>query len=151
MFELLGTVLTGGATGIIGSVIGKAFGFLDYWVEAKKADKDHSRTLEMLELQSKLGAEESERELAIAEATAASSMRLASYGHDAGVGVSSTWVVDLLRLVRPCLTIMLITLVGILYFQSDAGGKATIEASVIFMCSSAVLWWFGDRANQRKK
>ena len=147
MFELIGTVLTGGATGILGSVLGKAFGFLDYWVEEKKADKDHARTLEMLELQSKLGAEESERELAIAEATAASSMRLASYGHDTGIGVSSTWVVDLLRLVRP----LLIVLVGMLYFSADAGGKATIEASVIWMSATATAWWFGDRANQRKK
>jgi hypothetical protein len=151
MLELIGTVLTGGLTGVVGSVLGKAFGFLDYWVEEKKADKDHARTLEMLELQSKLGAEESERELAIAEATAASSMRLASYGHDAGIGVSSTWVVDLLRLVRPLLTFVLIVLVGMLYFSADAGGKATIEASVLFMASSATLWWFGDRANQRKK
>jgi len=151
MFELIGTVLTGGATGIIGSVLGKAFGFLDFWVEEKKADKDHARTLEMLELQSKLGAEESERELAIAEATAASSMRLASYGHDTGIGISSTWVVDLLRLVRPLLTFVLIVLVGMLYFSADAGGKATIEASVLYMASSATLWWFGDRAMTRKR
>ena len=151
MLELIGTVLTGGLTGVVGSVLGKAFGFLDYWVEEKKADKDHARTLEMLELQSKLGAEESERELAIAEATAASSMRLASYGHDTGIGVSSTWVVDLLRLVRPLLTFVLIILVGMLYFSADAGGKATIEASVLYMASSATLWWFGDRAMTRKR
>ena len=151
MIDLLLTSLTGGATGILGSVLGKAFGILDFWVEEKKADKDHARTLEMLELQSKLGAEESERELAIAEATAASSMRLASYGHDAGIGVSSTWVVDLLRLVRPVLTLLLLILCGVFYFSSDAGGKATIEASIIFMASSATLWWFGDRAMQRKK
>ena len=67
MFELLGTVLTGGATGIIGSVIGKAFSFLDSWQEEKKAGADHQRTLEMLEMQNKMGAEESERELAVAE------------------------------------------------------------------------------------
>ena len=51
MFDLIGTVLTGGATGVIGSVIGKLFGFVDYWVEEKKADKDHIRTIEMLRLQ----------------------------------------------------------------------------------------------------
>ena len=56
MFELLGTVLTGGATGIVGSVIGKMFGFVDYWVEEKKADKEHGRTIEMLRLQNEIGA-----------------------------------------------------------------------------------------------
>ena len=76
MLDLLATVLTGGATGIIGSVLGKAFSFLDYWVEEKKADGEHARTLELLNLQNKIGAEENERELAIAEATTAGNLRI---------------------------------------------------------------------------
>jgi membrane associated rhomboid family serine protease len=66
-------------------------------------------------------------------------------------GTGSLWVIDLLRLVRPVLTFSLIVLVGMLYFSADMGGRATIEASVIYMCSSAVLWWFGDRAMRKKK
>ena len=151
MFELLGTVLTGGATGIVGSVIGKMFGFVDYWVEEKKADKEHGRTIEMLKLQNEIGAEENEREMAMAEANADANMRMASYSHDSMGSPSSMWVVNVLRLVRPTLTLGLIILVGILYFSADIGGKATIEASVIYMCSSAVLWWFGDRAMRSKK
>ena len=107
--------------------------------------------MEMLELQNRLGAEESERELAIAESTAAADVRTASYGHDSSVGVGSAWVVNVLRLVRPVLTFTLIVLVGIVYFKSDIGGKATIELSVLFMCSSSVLWWFGDRALRKKR
>ena len=150
MFELLGTVLTGGATGIIGSVIGKAFSFLDAWQEEKKATNEHGRTIELLELQNKLGAEESERELAIAETTAASDIRMASYGQASSAGNGSPWVIDCLRLIRPFLTISLIALVGILYFKAVPDGRATIEASVIYMASSAVLWWFGDRALRKK-
>jgi hypothetical protein len=140
MFELLGTVLTGGATGIVGSVIGKMFGFVDYWVEEKKADKEHGRTIEM-----------NEREMAMAEANADANMRMASYSHDSMGGPSSMWVANVLRLVRPTLTLGLIILVGILYFSADIGGKATIEASVIYMSSSSVLWWFGDRCLRSKK
>ena len=151
MFDLIGTVLTGGATGVIGSVIGKLFGFVDYYVEEKKAAKDHLRTIEMLRLQNEIGAEENEREMAVAQADADSNMRMASYQHDAMVGTSSVWVSNILRLVRPVLTLSLIILVGILYFSPDMGGKATIEASVIYMSSSAVLWWFGDRALRPKK
>ena len=151
MFDLIGTVLTGGATGVIGSVIGKLFGFVDYWVEEKKADKDHIRTIEMLRLQNEIGAEENERELAMAEANADANMRMASYSHDSMAGTSSLWVANVLRLVRPTLTVGLIILVGILYFGADIGGKATIEASVVYMSSSAVLWWFGDRAMRSKK
>ena len=144
MFELIGTVLTGGATGIIGSVLGKAFGFIDAWQEEKKADSEHGRTLELLELQNKIGAEENERETALAEAKLAGDIRQASYRHDAAGG--SPWVVDCLRLIRPFLTISLIALVGILYFNAVPDGRATIEASVIYLCSSSCLWWFGDRA-----
>jgi hypothetical protein len=151
MFDLIGTVLTGGATGVIGSVIGKLFGFVDYYVEEKKADKDHGRTIEMLRLQNEIGAEENEREMAVAEANADANMRMASYSHDSMGGPSSVWVANLLRLVRPALTLSLIALVGILYFSADLGGRATIETSVIYMCSSAVLWWFGDRAMRSKK
>ena len=151
MFELIGTVLTGGATGVIGSVIGKAFSFVDAWQEEKKAEKDHGRTIEMLRLQNEIGAEENEREMAVAEANADANMRMASYQHDAMAGTSSIWVANLLRLVRPVLTLGLIILVGILYFSADIGGKATIEASVIYMSSSSVLWWFGDRCLRSKK
>jgi hypothetical protein len=151
MFDLIGTVLTGGATGVIGSVIGKLFGFVDYYVEEKKADKDHGRTIEMLRLQNEIGAEENEREMAVAEANADANMRMASYSHDSMAGTGSVWVANLLRLVRPTLTLGLIVLVGILYFSAEVNGRATIEASVIYMTSSAVLWWFGDRAMRSKK
>jgi len=150
MFDLLATVFTGGATGIIGSIIGKAFSFVDMWAEEKKANNEHKRTQELLRLQNELGAAENEREMAVAEANAAADARRASYNHDAGIGVSSTWVVDVLRLVRPILTLTLIVLMGVIYFNSDMGGRLTIETSVVYMTSSAVLWWFGDRAMRKK-
>jgi hypothetical protein len=139
MLDLLGTVMTGGLSGLVGSLIGKAFSFLDAWQEERKAGADHQRTLEMLEMQGKMKADEAENE-----------MRIASYGHDTGIGTASQFVINFLRLVRPILTFTLICLLGILYFQSDAGGKATIEASVIFMASSATLWWFGERSLRKK-
>jgi len=150
MFELLGTVLTGGITGVVGSVIGKAFSFLDAWQEEKKATNEHGRTLELLELQNKLGAEESEREMAITQSKIDADSRVASYSHDSMAGTGSLWVVDCLRLVRPVLTFSLIILVGILYFKAIPAGRATIEASVIYLCSSSCLWWFGDRAMRKK-
>jgi hypothetical protein len=150
MLELLGTVLTGGVTGIVGSIIGKAFSFLDAWQEEKKADSDHERTVALLELQNKFGAEENERETAIAQSKVDADSRMASYSHDSMAGTGSLWVVDLLRLVRPVLTFSLIILVGILYFKAVPEGRATIEASVIYLCSSSCLWWFGDRAMRKK-
>ena len=149
MLELLGTVLTGGATGIIGSLLGKAFSFVDYCVEAKKADAEHERTKELLLLQSQIGKDESERELAIAEAHAASDIRMESMRHDSAAGIGSVGVVNFLRLVRPILTFTLIMLVGFIYFNEPVS-RQSIEASCLYMMSSAVLWWFGDRALRKK-
>ena len=39
MWDVIGTVLTGGATGLIGTVIGKGFSFVDNWQKEKAADK----------------------------------------------------------------------------------------------------------------
>ena len=150
MLELLGTVLTGGATGLIGSIIGKAFSFLDFWVDEKKADSEHDRTMQLLELQSKLGAEENERELEIVKTKAAGDARTASYSHDSSIGNGSVWVANILRLVRPILTLSLIAVTLVLYLKATPGGRDMIEISVIYMTSSAVLWWFGDRAMRKK-
>ena len=151
IFDLLMTTLTGGATGLIGSVIGKAFSFLDFWVEEKKADKEHNRTVALLELQNKLGAEENERELQIVQEKAAGDARTASYRHDIQMGDgSSMWVVNTLRLVRPVLTLALIIVTLVLYLKANASGRDMIEASVIYLTSSATLWWFGDRAMRKK-
>jgi len=150
MLDLLATSLTGGVTGIVGSIIGKAFSFLDYWVEEKKADNKHERALDLLELQNKISADENKREMAVAQSKVDADSRMASYSHDSMVGTNSLWVIDLLRLVRPVLTFSLIVLVGIIYFSSPIEGRATIEASILYLTSSAVLWWFGDRALRKR-
>ena len=143
--SIIGTALTGGVTGIIGALLGKVFSFVDMWAEQKKAAAEHERTIELLKLQNQIGKEETERELAIAESKLAGDLRVASYGHDTGVGVSYPWVAATIRLVRPVLTFTLIVLVGVIYLDSGVDARIELQASVIYMCSSAVLWFFGDR------
>ena len=152
MFEMILSVLTGGATGILGSLIGKAFGFLDFFIEEKKKDNDHARTIEMTKLSAELRSEELENERAIVEEEQAGKQRAASYRHDMSAGVSYSWVAAILRLVRPTLTLMLIAIVWYIYATSnDIAQQETIIQSVIYMTSTAVLWWFGDRAMKGKK
>ena len=53
---------------------------------------------------------------------------------------------------RPTLTIMLVGIVWYIYASSDdIAQQETIIQSVIYMSSTAVLWWFGDRAMRPKK
>ena len=151
MLDFLMTALTGGATGILGSVLGKVFGFIDGWQEEKKAKNEHTRTMEMTRLQNELRSKELESELAIVEAQAAGDAKTASYQHDISAGVSYPWVAAILRLVRPLLTFALIGLMLFIYIRvSDLAQQEAIIQSVIYMASTAVLWWFGDRAMRPK-
>lgn len=152
MFDFLLSVLSGGATGIFGSVIGKVFGLVDGWQEEKKAKNEHARTMEMARLQNELRAEEHESERGIVEAEQAGQAKLASFQHDMSAGISYPWVAAILRLVRPVLTLSLIGLLLFIYISiSDLAQQETIIQSVVYMSSTAVLWWFGDRAMRSSK
>ena len=133
MMDMIFSVLTGGATGILGSVLGKAFNFVDMYVDERKAAGEHQRTIEMHRLQAELRADELENEMT-------------------GVEVPYPWVAACLRLMRPLLTVMLVGIVWYIYASSDdLAQQETIIQSVIYMSSTAVLWWFGDRAMRPKK
>jgi hypothetical protein len=148
--DLILNVLTGGATGLLGSIFGKLFSFIDMWQEEKKSENEHKRTVALLKLQNQIGADENEREMAVAQANADTAIRLASYTHDTMAGTGSQWVIDMLRLVRPVLTFTLVVLVGVIYLDEPVSRQG-IEASVLYMCSAAVLWWFGERMLNKKR
>lgn len=152
MMDLIFSVLTGGATGILGSVLGKAFNFVDMYVEEKKAAGEHTRTIEMHRLQAELRADELENERAIVEEQSAGAARVASYGMMTGVEVPYPWVAAILRLMRPVLTIMLVCITWYIYASTDdLAQQETIIQSVVFLSSTSILWWFGDRAMRPKK
>jgi len=152
MFDLLLTVLSGGATGILGSLLGRVFSFAESWVKEKEKAADHERVMQLTRLQYELGAKEKELEHEIQMDVAASNLRMASYEHDSKTGKASQWVIDTLRMVRPVLTGVLVVLTGVIFFWTDnAGQQESIIQSILYMTSSAVLWWWGDRAVSAKK
>ena len=152
MFGVISSVLTGGATGLIGSLLTKGIGIFEAGQKRKDKALEYEQELKLLDRQAVLKTAETENELAIANAETAASLREASYSHDNSVGRPHRWVVDVLRLVRPVLTAFLLILVGGIYFTTnDFAMKAGVIDSVLFMTSSAVTWWFGDRSLQGKK
>jgi hypothetical protein len=145
--DFLISLLSGGATGILGTLIGRIVGFYE-------TKQKYEQELKLLELQAKINAEESERELAIAQAKAASDLRVASYQHDTGTGQGSQWVTNTLRLIRPALTIVLVIAVIMLWFtaeQFEADIRTQVVVAIIYLATSAVTWWFGDRAPTMSK
>ena len=152
MFGVISSVLTGGATGLIGSLLSKGIGIFEASQRRKDKALEYEQELKLLDKQAALKTAETGNELAIANAETAASLREASYSHDSSMGKPHRWVVDVLRLVRPVLTAFLLILVGGIYFTTnDFAMKAGVIDSVLFMTSSAVTWWFGDRSLQSKK
>lgn len=152
MWDIIGTVLTGGATGIIGSIFGKVLGFVEAWQQEKEDQREHERTLQMLEAQHKWRSADLENERLIVEEEQAGKVKSASFRHDISAGISYPWVAAILRLIRPVLTIGLIAILWLIWKNTtDVAQREEIVLSVIYMSSTAVLWWFGDRAMRRRK
>jgi hypothetical protein len=152
ILSLIGSALTGGGVGLLGSLLSKGIGLFEASQKRKDRELDYAHELKLLEKQSELRTAETENELAIANAETAASLREASYAHDSSMGRPHRWVVDVLRLVRPFLTAFLLALVGGIYFSTDDFAmKAGVIESVLFMASSAVTWWFGDRSLKGRK
>lgn len=156
MLEFLGDLLTGGATGLLGVGISS-------FVEYKKQTQKNKHELDMakeeretlaLEIQGRdrVATIQSETERSIAD-TKAFSESLASDRATYSNG-NSEWLVmvDVVRgLTRPTLTTMLVLMTAVLWFTTDdVNLQKQIVATVLYVTSAAVLWWFGSRMKQPK-
>ena len=159
MLDFVMTILSGGATGLLGSLISTGFKFFQGIQDRKEAAEIRTHELALQRLAIETGQAETESELKIIQEESRRDQLVASYRHDSEIGRSSRWVINILRLVRPLLTFALIALTAWIYFKLTdalAGGNAAvlreyIVHTIVYTTSAAVLWWFGDRAlNPRK-
>lgn len=163
MLDLLMTVASGGATGILGSVVGGAFKWLDRRDAAREAEalRAHELALQRLHIETRGAELESEERIAQADARAradeaASATLVASYRHDRAAAPASPWAADVKAMVRPALTFALIALTAAVYFTIGADAddldlRAYVAHTIVYTTSAATLWWFGDRAREMRR
>jgi hypothetical protein len=174
MFGALSSLLSGGVTGILGSVVSNVTDFFE-----QRRKNQHELELRKLDIK-EMEKEYEYRKDVTAQKTQAEAQAI-SYEHDSrsytsGMKIKSPWLkaplvlVDLVRgLVRPALTVFLIALVWMTFLKVqqviDAAGMEAIKpqkalgiyASVVdmilYLASTAVTWWFGTRprSQQRKQ
>lgn len=140
----LGTqAASGGLFGIVGTVLGRVAGYFEQKQNfaQEQARWDHELKLHELQMQARI--EETEMELAIAAQQGSWKGLEASIRADAMIGKASLWVINLLRLVRPTLTLLLWVITAWIFHKTQNSG--IVEAAV-FAVSASTLWWFGDRA-----
>ncbi|MEQ8346897.1 MAG: hypothetical protein RIB84_15725 [Sneathiellaceae bacterium] len=152
MLEMLFSALFGGATGLLGTLVGKIFGWLELRERRRSMLIEQAHELALFDRQAALRQTEMESERALAETAAWQAGRTASYRHDIAAGETYRWVAAIIRLTRPALTLLLLGLTGLVFLRvADLGIQAEIVNQIVFLASMAVAWWFGDRAPRQAR
>ncbi len=163
MLDLLMGVLSGGVTGLIGTVISGGMKFFEnkqkhaYELDVMKME------IEQMHVEAEIAKDVAELEMEGKDRTAAWSALEASYKESTSrmSKGDSAWLVmvDVVRgLMRPVITLGTLSLMGVIYFTVAQGMvgpegipvQVTIIQTVLYIATTAVLWWFGTR-NMSKK
>ena len=146
MADLMTLGLDAAAGGVFG-LIGTAFGRITGIFERREAHKrelakwEHEYRLHELNMKSR--EQESRIELELENQAGSWRGLTASIEADAAIGRASKWVINVLRLVRPLLTLLIWLITAGIFLQTQ--NQSIVEAAV-FAATAATLWWFGDRA-----
>ncbi len=133
----------GGVFGILGTALGRVAGYFErkQLHVQEQARWGHEYRLHELNMQARH--QETELEIALAAQQGSWKGLETSIRAEAALGKGSLWVINVLRLVRPTITLLLWLITGMIFVITR--DSAIIEAS-IFASTAATLWWFGDRA-----
>lgn len=150
MADLLGLgadAMAGGAFGIIGTALGRVAAYFERKQTFEQEQKRWGHELQLHELQMRAKKQETEMELAIATQKGSWEGLKASIDADANIGIAAQWVINILRLVRPTLTLLLWLITAWIFTRTQ---DRDIANAAVFAATAATLWWFGDRAPKPK-
>ncbi len=139
--------MAGGVFGIIGTALGRVAGYFERKQTFLQEEKRWGHELKLHELQMKASKQETEMELAIGAQKGSWDGLKASLIADANIGIAAQWVINILRLVRPSLTLLLWLITAWIFAKTQDGDIAN---AAVFAATAATLWWFGDRAPKPK-
>jgi hypothetical protein len=138
----------GGLFGIFGTALGRVAGFFERRQTHSQEQARWGHEYKLHELNMQARSQETEMELALVAQSGSWAGLEASIKADAAIGKASQWVVNVLRLVRPALTLLLWGITAGIFLRTQ--NEAIAEAAV-FAATAATLWWFGDRAPKPAK
>lgn len=164
--NLLGSAATGGAFGLLGSAIGGVFKYFQTRQQQKFEEKKWGHELALIDKEHERGREEDEHELSVISQQGAWSGLTTSIEADSKTDNTYKWVNAIKALYRPVLTTGLVAISYLIFKDLSAmmatGGGSTLVGvftpeqakellvydinSLVFSASTAVVWWFGDRA-----
>lgn len=133
------TGLAGAVAGVVGSGIGRVGAYFERKQEIAAESAKRKDDMELAKIQT-------DGQTAVADLNTYTALRKASYDQDMALGTPDTWVVDVLRLIRPVITVYALILETAIYCtSSDEGVKRMLVTAVVETASMTITWWFGDR------
>lgn len=158
MLDLVLGVLTGGATGLIGTVISGGMKFFENKQRNAYELAVMDKEMEQMDKEAEIARDIKELDMEGKDRTAAWSALEASYKESttrmsSGDHPALVWVDVVRGLMRPFITLGLLAGIGVIYFSSAASLPAPdgtpmtvfIIQTVLYVGTTAVLWWFGTR------
>lgn len=135
--------VAGGLFGVVGTALGRVANYFENKQAFVQEQARWGHEYRLHELNMKARHQETELEIALAAQQGSWKGLETSIKAEAALGKASRRVVNVLRLVRPSLTLLLWLITGAIFVITQ--DTAIIEATV-FAATAATLWWFGDRA-----
>lgn len=156
MFDLIAGVLSGGVTGLLGTVISGGMKFFEnkqkHAFELAIMDKE----MVQMDKEAEIARDIKEMDMEGKESQAAWKALESSYKESTtrmSTG-DSGWLiaVDVVRgMMRPFITVSMLMLMAIVYFTlATPPEQAKIIVTILYIATTCVLWWFGTR-NMSKK
>lgn len=156
--DILAGTTTGGVLGLAGSVISKGASYITDKQKAKDEREgkalDYQHALELAKIAHEQGMQQGLQEFDKIEMEKRYEGMLASIADQTAIAQrTSQWVTDVLALVRPGLTGLLIVIAFMVAIMVCLGATQTLLNPFYqfsAMASMAVAWWFGDKATQAR-
>lgn len=149
MIGLAASAAGGGLFGLVGTALGRVAGFFERRQEQAQERARWAHETALHEMQMRARAEETEGEIALAEAAGRWQGLSDSLKADAALVSDIGWVNAVRALTRPVLTFLLWAITAAIFVMSDGPGQAAILETTSFAATAATLWWFGDRSQRR--
>ena len=126
--SLLGNVASGGLLGLVGQGVSG-------WLHIKQVQAETTAQCQLIEAQKGLAAE-------TASAAAFAASQQAETATAANV---SPWAANIKTLWRPALTLLLLVLSSVIYFNSQEATREQIASDIVTATTACIFWWFGSR------
>lgn len=156
--DLFSSVITGGFSGLLGTALSGAMGYLQTRQRHKQALEMRSVDIEEMRLEAETAQKRAALELEARTSEADSealqaSYRAASTRWTEGMTVSSgqSWVlvfIDMVRgLMRPALTLLYLYGTYAVWRSLAPGSEESMHVAhaMIYLATTSTLWWFGSR------